>query len=171
MSSRTRSASVTFASRNRSISCSSCSTDGTPSTKSATRLRSATGLRRVSEAEVEAFARQLVSAGLVHSGSQESGRQLYQRRRSRQQQRPWNALSNILALRIPLFQPDRLLDRLLPWFGWLFTPGAAFAAAMVVFGALLLVATHFDVFRARLPSCRGSSASAAGAARGSPLAW
>jgi putative peptide zinc metalloprotease protein len=108
--------------------------------------------RRVSEAEVEAFARQLVSAGLAHSGSHESGQQLYERWRKRERGRPWNVLNNLLALRLPLFRPDRLLDRLLPWFGWLFTTGAALAAAVLVVSAVLLVATHFDVFRARLPN-------------------
>jgi putative peptide zinc metalloprotease protein len=108
--------------------------------------------RRLSLPEVEAFVRQLVTAGLAHSGSPESGQELHDRWQKGRRRSFLAALGNLLCIRVPLFDPDRVLDRLLPWFGWLFTPGAFVGGLLYVLGALLLIAGHFEVFRARLPT-------------------
>ncbi len=51
-----------------------------------------------------------------------------------------------LALRIPLFDPDRLLERWLPWYRWLFGPwGAALWLAVVVPSAVLAVVHWNDL--------------------------
>lgn len=110
--------------------------------------------RRISLEEVEGFARQLVRAGLAHSVSPRSGQQLYDHWQRRRMSGTFERLSNVLALRLPLCNPDRFLRRLVPWFGWLFSPPGAIALGFLVLAALTLVATHFDAFRARLPAAR-----------------
>jgi putative peptide zinc metalloprotease protein len=61
------------------------------------------------------------------------------------------ALTNILYIKIPIFDPDKLLTRMLPWCGWVFS-GWFLALAHLYFAfALLFVALHFEVFRDRLP--------------------
>jgi putative peptide zinc metalloprotease protein len=107
---------------------------------------------RLSLEEVEAFARQVITAGLATSGTT-TGRALLDRRR--QQRRSWlGTLGNLFALLLPLLDPDRLLARLLPFTRWLFRPRALLLGVLLMLGALLLVTTHFDVFRARLPAAR-----------------
>src|SRR5581483_813956 len=63
-------------------------------------------------------------------------------------------LLNFLYIRIPLCNPDRFLDRLLPWFGFLFSPAFAVEAAALLLTALGLLATHWADFLTRLPAAR-----------------
>ena len=61
-------------------------------------------------------------------------------------------LTNLLSLRFKGIDPDRMLNRLLPWFGWLFTwVGGVFVLGLAS-AALLLVLVQFDVFQAKLPT-------------------
>ncbi|MBM4058265.1 MAG: HlyD family efflux transporter periplasmic adaptor subunit, partial [Planctomycetes bacterium] len=57
----------------------------------------------------------------------------------------------IMSMRFRGIDPDWLLERLDPWFGWLFSPPAIAAAMVFVASALLLVLVNFDTFRAKLP--------------------
>ena len=49
---------------------------------------------------------------------------------------------NLLAWRVPLLDPSRLLDRLLPLARWLFSPAAALACALALAWLLLLAVQH-----------------------------
>lgn len=110
--------------------------------------------QRLTQDEIERFVQQLVEAGLAHGPARQASRDLLQRRR-RADYRRWVAtLLNFLAIQVPLFDPDRLLSRMLPWLRWLFTP-ASFALGMTcVAGAVLLVLMNLDAFRARLPAAQ-----------------
>ncbi|HMP78863.1 MAG TPA: hypothetical protein PKD54_05385 [Pirellulaceae bacterium] len=59
--------------------------------------------------------------------------------------------SNILALRFRGVDPDRLLNPLERWFGWLFSPAAAMAVGILALVALSSVLIHWNEFRANLP--------------------
>jgi len=109
---------------------------------------------RFSLEEIEAFARQLVSAGLAHPASAEPGLQLLERHRRARSAERLGAFRNLLAIQVPLFDPDRLLARLLPGLRWLFTRWFFGLSVAMVLAALLLVAAHFDAFRERLPTAR-----------------
>lgn len=66
------------------------------------------------------------------------------RRYERQQRSRWTrSLMNPLSLRIPLLDPDRLLERGLPWVRPLFSPAGMVLWAAVVGTALLLAAAHW----------------------------
>jgi putative peptide zinc metalloprotease protein len=108
--------------------------------------------RRLSLVEVEAFAQQLVTAGLIHQGTTGAGSRLLDRRRRQRRDDRLASLTNVLTIQLPLCDPDRLLGRLLPALGWLFTPWCLILVLGLLLTAALLVATHFDIFRGKLPA-------------------
>jgi putative peptide zinc metalloprotease protein len=102
--------------------------------------------------EVESFAHLLLSCGLAHGDGPETGPRLFARRSRENRARLLRTLTDILYIRMPLFDPDRLLGGLLRPLGWMFTPAFLLAGVGLMLAALLLVAMRFDTFCARLPS-------------------
>jgi putative peptide zinc metalloprotease protein len=107
--------------------------------------------RRITVDELARFIATLHRSGLVIGDRPGQGPQLFERRRQRiwKQWMAW--LANIMSMRFRGIDPDRLLVRLDPWFGWLFTPPAIVAMLAFVASALLLVLVNFEVFRSKLP--------------------
>lgn len=81
----------------------------------------------------------------------QAGPRIGQRRRKRRKQ-IWSALTNILSLRLPGWDPDRTLARMLPWTRWMFHPVTACLAGLFVLSSWLLLAVHFHQFQSRLPA-------------------
>jgi len=107
--------------------------------------------RRITVDELSRFISTLHRSGLVIGDRPGQGPQLFERRRQRIW-REWMAwLSNIMSMRFRGIDPDWMLERLDPWFGWLFSPPAIAAALVFVASAVLLVLVNFDVFRSKLP--------------------
>lgn len=108
--------------------------------------------KRLTLEDLEGFAQQLLTAGLAHNESPQAGAQLFERRKKRRRNEWMQALTNILYIKIPIFDPDKLLIRMLPWTRWIFT-GLFFTLSVgVMIAALLLVTSHFEAFREKLPS-------------------
>jgi putative peptide zinc metalloprotease protein len=107
--------------------------------------------RRITLEELSRFIATLHRSGLVIGDRPGQGPQLFERRRQRiwKQWMAW--LSNIMSMRFRGIDPDRLLERLDPWFGWLFSAPAIVAMMVFVSSAVLLVLVNFDVFRSKLP--------------------
>ena len=107
--------------------------------------------RRITVDELSRFISTLHRSGLVMGDRPGQGPQLYERRR----QRLWKLwvawISNPLMMRFRGIDPDWLLERLNPYFGWIFAPPAIAAALVLAASALLLVLVNFDVTRAKLP--------------------
>jgi putative peptide zinc metalloprotease protein len=61
-------------------------------------------------------------------------------------------LTNILYIKLPIFDPEKLLTHMLPWLWWIFTKTFLLASIAFMASAGLLVLTHFDTFYSRLPS-------------------
>jgi putative peptide zinc metalloprotease protein len=101
--------------------------------------------------DLEHFGQQLLTAGLAQNESPRAGKQLYDRRKKRLRSEWLQALTNILYIKIPLFDPDKLLTRMLPWCGWVFSGWFLVIAHLYFVFAILFVALHFEVFRDRLP--------------------
>src|SRR3954453_12328399 len=59
--------------------------------------------------DLEGFAQQLLTAGLALSDSPKAGKQLYERRGKRRRQEFLQTVSNILYIKIPVFDPERIL--------------------------------------------------------------
>lgn len=107
---------------------------------------------RLSLEAVEQFVQQLVTAGLAHGRSADASRQLLQRGQQQKRNQLLVNLTNLLAIQVPLFDPDRLLGRMLPWVRWCFTFWSFLAGMGLTLSAVLLVVSHFGTFQARLPA-------------------
>jgi putative peptide zinc metalloprotease protein len=101
--------------------------------------------------DLEHFGQQLLTAGLAQNESPRAGKQLYDRRKKRLRSEWLQAFTNILYIKIPIFDPDKLLIRMMPWCGWLFSGWFLLLAHLYFLGAILFVALHFEVFYDRLP--------------------
>jgi putative peptide zinc metalloprotease protein len=108
--------------------------------------------KRLTLEDLEGFAQQLLTAGLAHNESPQAGNQLYKRRKKRRRSEWMQVLTNILYIKIPVFDPDKLLARMVPYLGWIFTIWFFTLSVGVMLAAILLVATHFETFRDKLPS-------------------
>jgi putative peptide zinc metalloprotease protein len=107
---------------------------------------------RLTLEDLEQFGQQLLTVGLAHNESPQAGKQLYDRRKKRLR-REWLAtFTNILYIKIPIFDPDKLLTRMLPYLRWIFTTWFFAVSVTVMLAALGLVLTHFETFRDKLPA-------------------
>src|SRR5262245_22714525 len=68
---------------------------------------------RLTLEDLESFAQQLLTAGLAQNESPKAGQQLFDRRKKRRRSEWLQALTNVLYIKIPVFDPDRLLTRML----------------------------------------------------------
>src|SRR6516162_2317659 len=107
---------------------------------------------RLTLEDLEQFGQQLLTAGLAQNESPQAGKQLFDRRRKRRRSEVMQALTNILYIKIPVFDPEKLLTRMLPYCRWMFTTTFMLFSVAVMLGAVLLVLTHFTTFLDRLPA-------------------
>src|SRR6266481_3276045 len=70
--------------------------------------------------DMEAFAQQLLTAGLAQSESPRAGKQLFERRKKRKRSEWMQTLTNILYIKIPVFDPDRVLRGMLRHLSFIF---------------------------------------------------
>ena len=75
-----------------------------------------------------------------------------EQRRKKRRQKIWSVCTNILSLRLPGWDPDAVLARMLPWTRWMFHPATACLASLFVLASWLLLATQFHTFQSRLPA-------------------
>src|ERR1700682_5808331 len=107
---------------------------------------------RLTLEDLEHFSQQLLNAGLVQNESPQAGKQLFDRRKKRRRMELLQAFTNILYIKIPVFDPEKLLTKMLPYLRWVFSITFLLASFAVMLGAVLLVLTHFETFLDRLPS-------------------
>jgi putative peptide zinc metalloprotease protein len=107
---------------------------------------------RLTLEDLEGFAQQLLTAGLAMNESPQAGKQLFDRRKKRKRSEWMQTLTNILYIKIPLIDPDKILDWMLPKTRWIFTMWFLTASVALMLAAILHVATHFETFRDKLPS-------------------
>ncbi len=107
---------------------------------------------RLTLEDLEQFSQQLFKAGLVQNESPQAGKALFEQRQKRQRSQLLQTFTNILYIKIPVFDPDKLLEKMVPWFRFIFTTWFMLLSLTVMGWAVLLVLTHFDTFRERLPS-------------------
>jgi putative peptide zinc metalloprotease protein len=106
---------------------------------------------RITLEELEGFAQQCMNAGLARNDSPQLGRQLLERRGKRRRREWLNRAMNILAIQIPVFDPEHILTVMLRYLWWIFTPAFGILSIVVILTALGLVGTHFEQFRSKLP--------------------
>lgn len=108
--------------------------------------------QRISVPELEKFAGQLLQAGIATADTPHTGQRLYERYKEKRWQKVKQFFLNILYIKIPVFDPERLLDRMLPYTRFFFT--IPFFVCAMAFGlsALLLVLVNWSEFVSKLPS-------------------
>ncbi len=107
---------------------------------------------RLTLEDLEAFASQLLGAGLAQNESPAAGKQLFDRYKKRQRKKFWSSFLNILYIKIPIYDPDRVLTRMLPPLRFIFTLWFLFLSIVVMLAALGLVASHWNTFMEKLPT-------------------
>ena len=113
-SSRTPSACATTASRKTSTSCCSSSTASTRSTTPRRPTRSTTGPNGSSSKTWKPSPSSSSTAGLAQNESPRPASSSSSNRKKRRRSEWMQTLTNILYIKIPLFDPDRLLKAMLP---------------------------------------------------------
>src|SRR6267154_1369859 len=107
---------------------------------------------RLTLEDLEGFAQQLLTAGLAQNESPQAGKQLFDRRKKRVRSEWMQTLTNILYIKIPVFDPDKLLRRMVPWTKWMFTSWFFMLSVGVMLYAVMFVLVHFQTFHSRLPN-------------------
>ncbi len=102
--------------------------------------------------DLEQFGQQLLTMGLVQNEAPQAGKQLYENRTKRIRMEWMQTLTNILYIKIPVFDPEKLLRHMIPYMGWIFTRLFLLASVMFMGSALALVFTHFETFYSKLPT-------------------
>ena len=108
--------------------------------------------QRITIQDLQQFIGMLHRSGLVISNTTGQGRQLRRRGYDKKKKETLGKLANIFAIRFRGIDPERILNRILPWFGWLFSTWALFLVLFIGFCALTLVLVNFETFRAKLPA-------------------
>ncbi len=97
------------------------------------------------------FASQLHEAGIAQIDTPDQAGALIRRRKKNQWKKVWQFFANILYIKIPVVDPEKLLSGMYPYFRWLYTSWfIAFSVGMML-AALTLVASQYSTFSARLP--------------------
>jgi putative peptide zinc metalloprotease protein len=109
---------------------------------------------RLTLEDLEAFASQLLQAGLAQNESPAAGKQLFDRFKKRRRSAWMQAFLNVLYIKIPLFDPDRILIRLLHPLRFIFTYWFLTLSILTMLTALSLVLSHWNEFRNKLPEAR-----------------
>ena len=108
--------------------------------------------QRLEHQDLEGFARQLVTAGLVQHETAGAGKHLFQRRAKQRRLKRFAAVSNILYLKIPVFDPDRILTWMYKYLWWVFTTPFFVLSVLFMLSAAVHVTLHFNTFYAKLPA-------------------
>ena len=74
-------------------------------------------------------------SGLVISNSPGQGKSLRERGRKKKNKEVMGKFTNVFAIRYRGFDPEKILNGLLPWFGWLFTCPAVIGFVLIFMAA------------------------------------
>ncbi|MEQ8788535.1 MAG: HlyD family efflux transporter periplasmic adaptor subunit [Pirellulaceae bacterium] len=108
--------------------------------------------QQISLDELHQFVGMLHRASLLVSDASGQGRELEQRNAANRNRRRLAALSSVLMMRLPGFDPDALLTWLDGRIGWLFSRSAVALVGLLSLVAMLLLGSEFDTVVARLPT-------------------
>ncbi len=97
------------------------------------------------------FASQLHEAGIALIDSPDQAQALVRRRKKNQWKKVWQFLANILYIKIPVVDPERMLSGMYPYFRWIYTTWFVVFSVGMMLAALTLVASQYQTFSARLP--------------------
>jgi putative peptide zinc metalloprotease protein len=102
--------------------------------------------------EMEGFARQLVSAGLVQHDTPNAAKELFAKRGKQRNLKRIATWTNVLYIKLPVFDPDRLLTWMLKYTRWIFTRTFLWLSISLMLAAALFVGFHYKTFYAKMPA-------------------
>jgi putative peptide zinc metalloprotease protein len=105
----------------------------------------------ISIEDLTRFTAQLHEAGIAQIDSPDQAKVLIRRRKKNRWKKVWQFLANILYIKIPIIDPERLLTGMYPYFRWLYTPWFNTFAVGLMLTALTLVVSQWTEFSAKLP--------------------
>ena len=108
--------------------------------------------QKITFQDLQQFVGMLHRSGLVISEATGQGRQLRRRRDEKKRKETFGKFTNVFALRFRGFDPERILNWMHPYAGWIFSPAAIIVAMLFALSAASLVVVEFDIFRSRLPT-------------------
>src|SRR5262245_1081386 len=107
--------------------------------------------QRLTHEDLEAFARQLLTAGLVQHESSRAAEELLESRKKQRRMQRIATWTNILYIKIPVFDPDKILVYMYSRLFWIFTWGFFGLSVGLMLSAVVLVTTHYQTFYDKLP--------------------
>ncbi len=105
----------------------------------------------ISMEDLTRFSAQLHEAGIVQIDSPDQAKALITRHRKNRWKKVWQFLANILYIKIPVLDPEKLLSGMYPYFRWIFTPYFVTFSVGLMLAALTLVVSQWSTFSARMP--------------------
>jgi putative peptide zinc metalloprotease protein len=97
------------------------------------------------------FCSQLHEAGVATVDTPDQTEVFVKRRRKRIWKKVKGAATNILYIKIPIIDPERLLTWMYPYFRWMFTRTFVVLSSLFMLSALTLVISQWSTFMERLP--------------------
>ena len=105
----------------------------------------------ISIEDLTRFTAQLHEAGIAQIDSPDQAAVLIRRRRKNRMKKVWQFFANILYIKIPVVDPERMLTGMYPYVRWIYTPYfVAFSVAMML-AAITMVFSQWTEFSAKLP--------------------
>src|SRR5271156_1340303 len=98
----------------------------------------------ISIEDLTRFVAQLHEAGIILIDSPEQAKVLIRRRKKNRWRKVWAFLANILFIKIPIIDPERLLTWMYPFFRWIFTPAFITVSVTSMLVALGLVGANWN---------------------------
>ena len=107
--------------------------------------------QRLTLEELEGFDSQLLQAGLVENDAAAAGNLMVARVEKQRRIRQWTTLAKVFYFKLPLLQPARWLDKLVPVGRVLFHPVFVLLAIVFLLCSVGMVVTRWGDFLDRLP--------------------
>ncbi len=103
--------------------------------------------QKITFGDLQQFIGMLHRSGLVISNSPGQGKALRKRGRTKKNKELMGKASNLFAIRFRGVDPERVLNWMLPWFGWIFSvPMLIFAICLLTTSSLLLASQYETVY-------------------------
>ena len=107
--------------------------------------------KRITRQDLQQLLTRFHQDGLVTSDLPGQGPELLKRGQKNQRMERLGQFANILAIRYKGFDPERILNFLLPYTWWLFTKAAVVVTMVAAAVALMSVLTNWGAFQSKLP--------------------
>jgi putative peptide zinc metalloprotease protein len=108
--------------------------------------------QKITFGDLQQFIGMLHRSGLVISNSPGQGKALRERGRTKKNKELMGKFTNVFALRMRGVDPEKVLNAILPWFGWVFTVPALLFFACLLLSSTMLLASQYESVYAKLPT-------------------